>query len=517
MENTIAWSYELLSSEVQVLVQRLAVFVGGFDLAAAEAVSAALTQSNVTVVDGMSSLVDQSLLQQSGDINGIARFRMLETVREFALERLTESGEEDPVRAAHAAVFLARAEETDPRLIMPGQERWLAWLDADLGNYRAALTWSWQSGELEHALRLATALRWFWYLHGHYAEGWDWLEPAFAEVPTAPARLRAKALSGLSALALWRGDLPRATALAEKSLARWRDLGGNVMEEAGMLITLGLAAMYQGEYDRAEAWHDAARAICQPIGHPWGAISLQNLGDVAFARGDLESATAWYEASLRQARESEFSWVAGDVLRGLASVAEMRGDVPRSARLYRESLALAHAHGDTQVVAKTLVGLAGLADDRGDAEQATRLFAAAAAIQEAIGFAPYPFEQAATQQRLDTVRTRLSEARFAAAWNAGRAATLDDVAAQAAAVIDAILSACEAKAPPPAPAAAFELSPREWEVLRLMVAGHSNEEIAQRLFISRRTATTHITHLYSKLGVTSRAQAIAVAHRHQLT
>jgi predicted ATPase/DNA-binding CsgD family transcriptional regulator len=516
MRDTIGWSYGLLPPAEQVLLSRLAVFVGGFDLAAAEAVATALTGSDTATVDGIASLVDQGLLQRSDARDGSARFRMLETVREFSLERLRASGEEDPVRAAHAAAFLARAEQAEPHLVMPDQEGWLAWLDADLGNYRAALTWSRQSGEPEQTLRLATDLRWFWYLHGHYAEGWDWLEPAYAKTPSAPASLRAKALTALSALALWCGDLRQAATLAEASLARWRDLGGNVVDEACMLITLGLVAMYEEDYARAGAWQEAALATCQPTGHPWGAIALDNLGDVAVAQGDLERATTWYEAALRHSRASEFTWVAASALRGLASVAELWGDVPRSARLYQESLALAHAHGDAQVVAKSLVGLAGLAAERGDAEQATRLVAAATAMQAAIRFTLYPFEQAATRQRLDAMRRQLGEASFAAAWSAGWTLPPDNLAAEAAALLDAILNVTSPVGPSHSSGAVFGLSPRELEVLRLMAAGHSNEEIAQQLFISRRTATTHVSHVYAKLGVTTRAQAIAVAHRHQL-
>jgi ATP/maltotriose-dependent transcriptional regulator MalT len=207
--------------------------------------------------------------------------------------------------------------------------------------------------------------------------------------------------------------------------------------------------------------------------------------------------------------------VNAEVLRGLASVAALRGDAPRSARLYQESLVLARAHGDPQFVAKALVGLAGLADDRGDTEQATRLVAAASSLQEAIGYTPYPFEQAAMWQRLDAVRRKLGEERFAAAWAHGRAATAEEVAAAVAAVVDPMLNLAADRAQP-WPGEALGLSPRESEVLRLVVAGCSNEEIARRLFISRRTATTHVSHLYTKLGVSSRAQAIASAHCHHL-
>ena len=464
MRDAIAWSYDLLTPEEQALFRRLAVFVGGFTLEAAEADGSATRGSGLDVLDGLTSLVDKSLLREAVGLAGEPRFGMFETVREFGLERLAASGDEAAVRARHAAYVLALAEETDPHLLMPGQERWLSRVAVDLDNVRAALAWLQQTGETELQLRLATGLRWFWYVHGHYAEGWDWLQSAYAKTPSAPAILRAKALSGLSGLALWRGDLRQAATLAEESLARWQNLGGNVVEEASLLITLGLVAMYRDDYDQAETWQDAARVVCEPTRHPCMAIALQNLGDVSYARGEVAKAKARYEAALDEAHATGFTWVAADVLRCLASLARAAGDLPHSAHLYRESLALAYAHGDAQLKAKTLVGVAALAERWREPERATRLFAGVAAIQEAVGYASYPFEQVETAQGVAAARRQLSDERFATAWAVGRAASADDVAADASTVLAAILDTASPPSAQPSPAETLGLSSREVEV-----------------------------------------------------
>jgi predicted ATPase/DNA-binding CsgD family transcriptional regulator len=522
MRETIAWSYDLLAEPERVLFRHLAVFVGGFTLDAAEGVAGAMSETEIPILDGVASLVDKSLLHVLEPLEGEPRFGLLETVREFGQEQLAASGEAAGLQALHAAYFLEMAEAADAHLIMPGQERWLARLAAELDNFRAALTWARQTEDSTLGLRLATSLRRFWYLHGHYAEGWDWLEPALAATPTAPAAVRAKALSGLAALALWRGDLRRAAALAEESLVWWRDFGNPVAEVTGMLITLGMAAMYEDRYEQAKTWQRAALAACRaaadagPSGHPWGAIALTNLGDIASAQGDLDGAEEQYQAALDLARDSGFTWVVGETTRDLACVASARGELPRAAALYRESLALSHVHGDQQVIAKSLAGLATLAEATDDAERAVWLSANAAAVREAIAFALYLYERQEEERRIAALRARLGEASFAAAWGHGLAMTADEVATEADAVITAILAAAGPSPRPPTPGEVFSLSPRELEVLRLIVAGNSNEEIAERLYISRRTATTHISHLYAKLDVTSRAMAIAVAHRHHL-
>ena len=209
MRDAIAWSYDLLSPEEQTLFRGLAVFVGGCTLEAAEAVCATDGNGALGVLEGITSLVDKSLLREEDGPDGEPRYQMLETVREFGLERLIDSGEEAEVRAAHAAHCLALAERTAPLVRGSEARTRLAVLEHDHGNLRAALAWFQARGEAEDFLRLAAALGYFWSMSGHWTEGNAWLEHALAADPR-PSLARLEALENLGESAGYQGDVVRA-------------------------------------------------------------------------------------------------------------------------------------------------------------------------------------------------------------------------------------------------------------------------------------------------------------------
>src|SRR5437588_1196035 len=294
---TIAWSYDRLRAPEQALFRRLAVFAGGCMVEAAEAICAATGGLQLDVVEGLATLVNHSLLRSEEQANGEPRFRLLETIRDYALERLIESGEEEALRRQHATYYLALAESAEPQLVGAEQELWLALLEQEHANLRAALGWLRQSGAVELALRLAGALYLFWFTHGHLSEGRAWLE-GLARLSggggsgAAVTSLQAKVLHGAGVLARAQGDYGSAVALFEQSLALFRYLG-HKQEIARSLNHLASLACQQGDYGRATALGEQSLALRRELGDTQGiAHALSSLGDAASVQGDDGRPTA---------------------------------------------------------------------------------------------------------------------------------------------------------------------------------------------------------------------------------
>jgi predicted ATPase len=306
IRDTIAWSHNLLSPEDQALFRRLAVFASGFDLEAAEAVAWTLGEKAGDVLERIASLVDQSLLRREERPDGTVRFGMLETVHEYAAERLAASGEEAAARDAHAAHFLALAEAAEPHLLLAGQEIWLNRLETEHDNLRAALTWLDERGDGERLLRLAAAVRYFWFLHTYPAEGWSWLERALAAAPDADPAIRLKAMSYAGFLALVNGDRERCAELRTASLALARALG-DVFHEGTQLLRAGQLAEAEGDLERAAVHFEEALAVLlpasdDPMAAGTAAAVLDSLGYVALAVGDLDRAEEWFEETISQSQ-----------------------------------------------------------------------------------------------------------------------------------------------------------------------------------------------------------------------
>ena len=509
MLDAIAWSHDLLSPEERVLFRRLAAFVGGFTLEAAAAVVTPARDAGIEVLEGVASLVDKSLLQQADEPEADGsepRYLMLETVREFGLEQLEASGEAEAIRERHAAYFVGLVGDLAPRLY--GEARWLDRLAAELANARAALAWTLEHEAAEAALRLATGLGWFWYSRGDSREGERWLRAALTRSGGGAAR--ADALVGAAFLATLR-DAAAAVALAEEGLAVAR-AQGYAFGSARALLALGIAAEWARDFDRAAALEVEALALLRGIGDPlWTALVLVNLADANLWRGELARAQALAEEGLALSRAVGNEFGVALALGPVAVSATERWDLGRATRLYEERLSLWMGLGDRPGVGGTLAGFAGVAMARGQPERAARLLGAAYALRDALGVA-HLHHHVRGERVLAAARACLGEETFAAAWAVGRATPVE------AAIADAVALAAEAqRTAPPGPLApsdhAAGLTPRERDVLRLVAAGLTDREIAERLFITRRTASKHVEAILAKLGVPTRGAAAARAAR----
>jgi predicted ATPase/DNA-binding CsgD family transcriptional regulator len=516
MRNAIAWSYDLLNPLEQSLFRRLSVFAGGFSLAAAAAV-ASDDASMIDPLEGISSLVDKSLLKQVDEVAGESRFAMLETIREYGLEQLATSGEHDVIQRRLAAWSLALVEPGFTGFFGPEHRRQLARLDADHDNLRAVLGWALDRGEAEIAQRLVYALSRFWYVRGHLSEGLLWSERALAsdaETPTSEAA-RAGALAVTGYLTWARGDDRRSAELWAEAIPLFRRLG-DVSQLALALHAAGLAEEDRGEHDRARAMQAEALALCRTsddtvfyVGH-----MLYALGVVVYRQHrDLDQAEAYFIEALQRFRESGDTYGAGIALANLGRVARDRGSYAQAAALYAEGLALHWDDGDRGRIAACLNGMGIVAALAGQAERAGRLCGAAEALREAIG-APVPRYRGQYDRAIATSHATLGEEAFTVAWAAGHALSLPDAVSEARAIPP---GATRAEMGSASLAEHHGITPRELEVLQLLPHGLTNREIASRLFISPRTAQTHIQHVYAKLGVTSRAEAAAYAVAHRLS
>ncbi len=300
---TIDWSYRLLDADEQRLVAQLAVFAGGWTLEAAEAICNTEGDLPIDVLDGLQSLLDKHLLQQDEGVNSEPRFTMLETIWEYARERLAESGEEEALRRRHAVYYLALAEAAEPALTGLQQAEWLERLDTEHANLRAVLHWAEERGKAELGLRLGGVLGRFWLYRGYLSEGRQWLAGALAQGHQGPTALQAKALRVAGRLALDQGDYAQATALSEESLALSRELGDK-RSIAASLRNLGVVARLQGDYGQARALHEESLALFRELGHKVGiAEDLERLAAVARSQGQAARAARLWGAAeaLREA------------------------------------------------------------------------------------------------------------------------------------------------------------------------------------------------------------------------
>jgi predicted ATPase/DNA-binding CsgD family transcriptional regulator len=505
----IAWSDELLQPDERRLFRRLSVFVGGWTMEAALAVGAddVTPSGEESIADRMASLLNKSLLRRDPQPDGEPRFGMLETVREYGLEQLTASNEEERVRWRHARYFAALAERAEPHLYGAEQVAWLARLESEHANLRASLAWLLARGDAERALRLAGNLRNFWTVHDHLSEGQRWTEAALAKGGAAPAELRAKALSAIAAFALRQGNYDHARARFEENLALARDMGDQVVI-AQTLLNLGSVANIAGDTARAVTLFEESLALARAVeDQRTVARALNQLGEVARHQGDDAHAAAYYEESLllwRQLAENERIAM---VLHNLGPVVYRLGDHRRAVALLSESLALSSELRNTHGAAICLFAVAGIVGGHGQAAHAARLLGAADALRASIGVQWEPVDQAAFDRSVATARAHLDDAPFAAAWAKGAAMTLDQ----------AVEVARQALTVPGGMPPTGGLTRREYEVVAQVALGKSNRDIAADLFIAEKTVEMHVSNSLSKLGFRSRAQLAAwtVARDHR--
>jgi diguanylate cyclase (GGDEF)-like protein len=421
MRSAIGWSYDLLADEEQEVFTRLGVFAGGFTLDAAEAVVGGDGSTHDNVLEIVSSLLDKSLLKRvSGEGAGEARFAMLETLREYALEKLVEKGEASAVGRRHAEYYLALAERAEPRLVGPEQKEWLGALSNEYDNMRGALAWAQAAGEWEMLAHLASLLWRLWYLQGPVGEGRAWLDNALARPEEVSPPVRARVLQGAGVLARSQGDLARAKERLVEGLALWRDLGDK-QGLSNVLNSLGLLAIEQANYEEAQPYLEESAALDRERGDTQRlAVSLNNLGGVAFFRHDYAEATRFYTESLELRRELGDRWGIANSLYNMGEVAQHEGEYERAGALYKESLVLRQEVGDKRGICPCVDGLAAVAAMGGQNELAAVLLGAVDALREVSSAPRTSAAQAEYERVADKVRAETGEDAYARLRDSGR-------------------------------------------------------------------------------------------------
>jgi predicted ATPase/DNA-binding CsgD family transcriptional regulator len=517
---TLDWSHDLLPEREQVLFRRLAVFAGDFSLEAAETVCTGRGLDQARVLELLSGLVDKSLVMVEQKGSQERRYRLLETVRQYGLEKLRISGEEPALGTGHLAWYLALAEEVQPYLWGATEAASLARLQAEQDNWRAALQWSLENGKAEESLRLAAALAWYWYVRAHLREGRQWLEQALAASDKASTSSRAAALAAAGALAVQQGDREQATVLLQQAISLRCEPGCANLAGWSML-NLGLLALFGGDFPRAEQLLDQSMALFRELGDPAGAATVLLYQGIATCyQGDYGDAAALLQESLPLLRKLGDTIGVARALHGLGMAARHQDDLARSKASFEEALQVAGEKSARLEVSQCLEGLAGVACAQGQPKRAARLFGAAEALREAIG-ADQPSGISADHARdVADTRTQLEETTFQAAWATGRLLTLDQIVAYALVEADSAEPGSDAEDGPgsrsltPLQAAKRRyggLTARERQVAALVAQGKSNSTIAAELVVTVRTVEAHITHILRKLGFSSRTQIAAWA------
>ena len=440
LRNAIAWSYDLLSDAERTLFRRLSVFVGGCTLEAAEAICGDPGDRGIDVLDGLGSLLDKSLLGRREQRDRVPRFVLLETLREFALERLEAAGEAPPSRRTHADFFLALAEAAEPRLRSAEQALWREVLETEQDNLRAALRSCLEDPEgAEACLRLAAALWCFWLISDQVTEGRGWLAAALRRAPDAPAGLRAKALNGLGFLAFVQRDLPEMMRACAESLSLARQAGeDSEIPLALALNAFSLTCLRGGQrpepedLERAAALAEESRALAQRTGDTWTLSFATNiLGTLALRRRDYARAVSLLEEAVPIARMVGDNQSVAYVLANRGEAELGLGRVEPARKAFAESLALFRDAGHRAGFPVPFAGLASIARTRNRPEKAARLLGAAEALRESVGIPLEPFRRADHEREVAALRADLGEEAFAAAWAEGRALPPERAAAYA--------------------------------------------------------------------------------------
>ncbi|HEX9987316.1 MAG TPA: tetratricopeptide repeat protein [Chloroflexia bacterium] len=576
LRSTIEWSYGLLDDAEQKLFRRLGVFVGGRTLEAIEAVCNALGDLEIDVLEGVSSLVDKSLLRKEDGVGGEPRFVMLETMQEYAREKAEESGELEFISNLHCDYFLQLAENAEHGMLGSETGVWLRRLDAEQANLRAALEWSLSAegrARAEKGLRLAGALARYWQFRSYFSEGRQWCTQLLSR--TEPAELsieRAKALRTLAVMIFQQGHFAEARGIFEKSLAMSRALGDD-WGVVRALNGLGVVVMWLGEYDFSYSIFEECLAIGRKLGaRPIISAALSMIGVILMRKEEYRAAESPLEEALAIARELGTGVDIADILIKQGTVAIHLGEYEQAKALIEEGIGIARELGDERIIAFSLarlgmialrqgdsqhaetflleglgralkseirrwtrwylVGLAEVARLGGKVGRAAKLIGASEGVLSAAGAHYEPATHAEIDRIIASARADLDEKTFAGLWAEGRAMSPEEVIRYAREPIsEGIFKPAHVPGGSPARIGTLtqtesqhaypdDLTEREVEVLRLLAAGKSNQEIAQELVLSQRTAERHVSNIYQKIGASgkvARATATGYAHRHGLT
>jgi predicted ATPase/DNA-binding CsgD family transcriptional regulator len=562
MRNTIAWSYDLLSPEEQRLFRRISVFSGWFDFNAAAAIEddappvfddgVSTLSRYFDTIDKVLLLVEHSLLRRLADSNGEPRFGMLATIREFGLEQLDRSSEGQAIRDRHAAYMLSFATFASRQLTGGEQVAWMERIEHEHANAQAALTWLESTGQGEQFIRLACAFRRFWFIRGHFEIGRTWLERAArlaVDQVSLPTGLRAEALHDAGTLAIGQGKLTEARthALASLELARTLDDRRPLAQATGLLSmisyretdyetglhlvnealgysrqandsegiawalhTIGTIALDTDDLEGSRGMLVEARAAYEAAGNMHGAAqSIDNLSVAFYCLGEYEEAESLAQEVLDVFRRVGDLRRTAIALDHVGKCARRRGKYRQSWTCHRESLGLRREYGDPRGLAVWMEAAAALLSRTGHHSQAALTIGSAAALRDSIA-CPVHGNELIDLRRIETdICNALGEAEFRERVRAGRVIPFEQAIDDAVSAMTRTWdpeSDADSMAPIP-----FDLTPRELDVLRLLVRHARDQEIADTLFISPRTVARHLAGIFRKLGVHSRRDAAAKA------
>ena len=523
---TIDWSYDLLGEDERCVLCRLSVFVGGWTLEAAEAVCADREPAEsahiapAQVLDHLSQLVNKSLVSAERAPGQETRYRMLETIRQYASEKLTDSSEAHTIRNRHLDYFVEWVERAEPELHRPQQLDWLNRLEADYDNLRAAVAWAeacHQAGDAdeERGLRLVGALLHYWHARGHLSEARRWANTALAGTSSRTlARAHALRVAGWLAWRVY--DSTTARAKLEESAAIYQEWG-----EAGRwglaetLNCLGLDAGRRGDSISAQKYFEESLDLWRVVGSAWGiARSLNNLGSGATLRGDYDAARVLLAEGLATARAAGDAGIVSLLLWTYGENLAAQSDDTLARAHWTEGLRICRKLGDIWRSTGLIRSVAELEARSGETtklEQAARLWGTAEALLTARGDAGPDNES--TDRDIAAARAQLGEARFEAAWAEGAALTLNEAIDYALAVLEASLAGDQSAISSTARQATKQrfggLTAREREVAALIAQGQSNRHIAETLVLSERTIEGHVSNIFNKLGFNARTQIAA--------
>jgi tetratricopeptide (TPR) repeat protein len=428
---TLDWSHDLLSEPEKALFRRLSVFVGGFTLEAAEAVGAAGDVAAEDALESLGRLVEQSLVTAELDGDGM-RYGMLEPVRQYAREKLEESGEAGETLRQHAAFFLNLAELAYPELRGPRQAEWLERLERENGNLRSAMGWALSAGEVETAARLGWALYLFWRLRGHHNEGRRWMEVLLER--NLPTALRPRVIMVAAFMTYTQGDYKACEGYSAEALELARR-ARDTLCAAYAWCMLGMGAMRRKDYEAATSCFEEALPLFRRSGEEVQVPVMHALlGTALLIQGDHDRAVPMFEEGLAMAQRRGDRIGVCSSLYHLAQVALVRGDHGLATRILEEGVAISEQMRDWANLSYFLEGLAVVAGVQGRAERSTRLFGAAEELLEAVGAPVYNYykpDPSLYERTMSATRSRLGEADFEEVRAEGRAMTFEQAVAYA--------------------------------------------------------------------------------------
>ena len=550
------WSYDLLSPSERLLLQRLTLFIAGFTLSTAESACAWSEIQREDVLDLLSSLVSKSLVVAETLQGSEARYRLLETIRQYAQEKLRASEDWVSAHEHYLACFLRLTEEVVPKLREQFQQLWFDWLEVENDNIRAALAWALEQGRIEAGMRIGTALYSFWQRRAYVQEGHIWYERFLHQTDdSVPLAVHVNVLTWSSVMASFLGDAVTATARGQEAVALCEAAGeegkpllavaligvasgasaagdyqtafticgrlNDMYRELGDLYSLGTGIMMEGgiaialgKYTAAQVLLNESMVLARAASDKYRiALTLNYMGDLARSERQIVQAHSAYEESLSILRELGAAHEIPATLHNLAYVCLYQGDLERAQALSYECLEAQRALGNRPGVLEGLFGFAALASATGLAAESARLYAAAVANGRGGDSASlWPLEKLEYEHYIGSARAKLSDAEFEAEQAEGRALSMEQ----------AIAYALNLPFGPPKPSqkvieAPQELTEREREVVTLIARGLSNGEIADELVLSKRTVEHHIANILSGLGFTNRAQIVRWAMENGLT